>query len=145
MTKTAMPARCASTMVADTVVAPCCFLAMTSARSRRDVLRTLGSLAILCLLWLHHYSQHDDAKTPPRELAARQADPRHPVEDGNGGRNRPRISHNLLHSRGSSEVVGIGHAVADDGRLEGDHWLAIVQCSLHLFRNAYARWRLRRN
>ncbi len=47
VTNTGIPALCARTMVADTVVAPLSFFAMTSAKSRRDVLRTLGSLATL--------------------------------------------------------------------------------------------------
>ena len=40
VTNTAMPARAASSMVADTVVAPSSWRAMTSGRSRRDTLRT---------------------------------------------------------------------------------------------------------
>lgn len=44
VTKTGMPARCASSMVADTVVAPSRRLATTYARSRRDVLRARSPL-----------------------------------------------------------------------------------------------------
>ena len=46
VTKTWMPALAASSMVAETVVAPSNPFAMTNARSRRDTLHTLGPLRI---------------------------------------------------------------------------------------------------
>ena len=46
VTKMWMPALAARSMVAETVVAPSSPLAMTSARSRLDVLHTLGPLHI---------------------------------------------------------------------------------------------------
>ncbi len=46
------------------------------------------------------------------------------AQDGDGGGHRAVVPDDLLHLEGGLHVLGIGHAVGDDGGLQGHHGLA---------------------
>ena len=54
------------------------------------------------------------------------------ADDGDGGGHRAVFTDDLLHVQGRLHILGIGHAVADDGALQRHHGLAILQGLLYL-------------
>ena len=46
------------------------------------------------------------------------------AQNGDGGGHRAVVADDLLHLEGGLHVLGVGHAVGDDGGLQGDHGLA---------------------
>ena len=57
------------------------------------------------------------------------------ADDGDGGGNGAVVPEGLLHPQGGFHVLGIGHAVGDDGALQGDDWPALLQGLGHFGRH----------
>ena len=53
------------------------------------------------------------------------------ADDGDGGGHRAVLADDLLHVQSGLHVLGIGHAVGDDGGFQSHHGAALVQSLLH--------------
>ena len=54
------------------------------------------------------------------------------ADDGDGGGDGAVFADDLLHVQSSLHILGIGHAVGDDGALQSHHGTALGHCLLHL-------------
>jgi hypothetical protein len=59
------------------------------------------------------------------DLRVVKTDLQPPTEDGDGRRNRAALANRALNPAGGFDVLGIRHAVGDDGRLEGNDGFAV--------------------
>ena len=69
------------------------------------------------------------------QLLAVEADLQLAADDGGGGGDGALGPDDLLHLVGELQVLGIGHAVGEDGGLQGHHGAALVQSLLHFGSN----------
>ena len=65
------------------------------------------------------------------DLSLGQAGLQAAADDGDGGGNGTIFADDLLHVQSGLHVLGIGHAVGDDGGFQSHHGAALVQSLLH--------------
>ena len=65
------------------------------------------------------------------DLLGREAGLQPPADDGDGGRGGAVFPDDLLHVQGRLHILGIGHAVGDDGGFQCHHGTTLVQGLLH--------------
>ena len=63
----------------------------------------------------------------PLELQGVEANAAHAVQHSDGRGRRPVLAHNRLNLGGEFDVLGVGHAVADDRAFQRDHWRAPIE------------------
>ena len=56
------------------------------------------------------------------------------ADDGDGGGHGSVVADGLLHQKGGLHILGIGHAVGDDGALQSHHGAALGKSLLHFGR-----------
>ena len=56
------------------------------------------------------------------------------ADDGDGGGDSPIVADGLLHQQGGLHILGVGHAVGDDGALQRHHGAALIQSLFDLGR-----------